>query len=160
MSWVNAVHIKVPRVAFEVEWIQFVFQSLFLCSILIKKHTNKQNKRTLKREFESTNLWGSWFKPISREINDMLLHTWGSGACACIYKCTWGRCGGVSTVAPPPLSLQTMSQDSWAGRGKWWIRPQIYWLPPVWGSGFGVKRGGVGVGCVTGRRGRWMGVQR
>lgn len=52
MSWVNAVHIKVPRVAFEVEWIQFVHQSLFLCSILIKKHTHKQNKRTLKRQFE------------------------------------------------------------------------------------------------------------
>lgn len=46
-------------------------------------------------------------------------------ACLCV-------CGGRSAVAPLHF-VPNNELASWARRGKWWIRPQIHWLPAMWG---------------------------
>lgn len=43
-----------------------------------------------------------------------------------------------------PTPWQTMSQDSWAISWKWWIKPQIYWLPLMSGSVQGLMGSGGG----------------
>lgn len=64
-----------------------------------------------------------------------------AGVCvrACVCPCGGG---GMCQQSFPSPWLLTMCQDSWASQGKWWIRPQIYWLPVMWGSGAGVRVGG------------------